>query len=91
MKGTTSQSATYKRDLRRHELMDSMMQASGVDALEAIVADRGQAFVGARATCRRCPHECECRQWLLSGQETQGPASFCPNACFFRRLQAARC
>ena len=67
MKGTTSQSVTYKLDRRRHELMDSMMQASGVDTLEAIVADWGQAFVGARATCRRCPHESECRQWLLSG------------------------
>jgi hypothetical protein len=90
MKGTTSQSATYKLNLRRHELMDSMMQASGADALEAIAAERGQAFVSARATCRWCPHESECRQWLLSGRETQGPASFCPNACFFRSLQAAQ-
>ncbi len=90
MKGTTSQSATYKLNLRQHELMDRMMQASGVDAPEAIAAEGGQAFVTGRATCRRCPHESACRQWLLSGQETQGPARFCPNACFFRRLQAAR-
>jgi hypothetical protein len=89
MKGTNSQSAAYQLNLRRHDLMDCMMQASGVDALEAIVAERGQAFVNARAACRLCPHEIECRQWLLSDQETQGPASFCPNACFFRRLQAS--
>jgi hypothetical protein len=69
---------------RREELMDQMMQTLGVDVLTAIRLDRGQSFVDARARCRECLHESECRIWLDLPQGLPSPPDFCPNANFFR-------
>ena len=81
----TSTPSWLKEVLRRQELMDSVMQKSGVDVLTAIRADNGQAFFEARTKCRVCPHERDCRNWWLESCETlRLPPNFCPNANFFR-------
>jgi hypothetical protein len=69
---------------RRQELMDHMVQSLGVDVLTAIRVGDGQAFVEARARCRNCLHESECRNWLVSPETLPFPPNFCPNANFFR-------
>jgi hypothetical protein len=68
---------------RRQELMDQMMQTLGVDVLTAVRLDKGQGFVRARARCRDCLHESECRLWLDSSPILPLPPNFCPNADFF--------
>jgi hypothetical protein len=81
----TSTPSWLKQILRRQELMDSVMQTSGVDVLTAIRADNGQAFFEARAKCRVCLHERDCRNWWLESCEAlRQPPNFCPNANFFR-------
>jgi hypothetical protein len=72
---------------RRHELMDRMMQTSGVDVLAALRVDGGLAFIEARAKCRLCRHEDACRGWLGSCEGLQTPPDFCPNASFFLSLR----
>jgi hypothetical protein len=80
----TSTGSWLKQVVRRQELMDSVMQKSGVDVLTAIRADDGQAFFEARAKCRVCTHERDCRNWWLESSEgTRLPPNFCPNANFF--------
>jgi len=69
---------------RRQELMDQMMQTLGVDVLTAVRLDSGQTFVRARARCRDCLRESECRKWLDRPQGSPLPPDFCPNADFFR-------
>jgi len=69
---------------RRQALMDEMMERLGVDVLIAVRMDNGQGFVRARARCRDCLHESECRQWLDSSPILPMPPAFCPNAEFFR-------
>ena len=76
-------SSWLKHVRRRQELMDSVMQKSGVDVLTAVRADNGQAFFEARAKCRDCLHESDCRSWWLS-EALPLPPNFCPNANFFR-------
>lgn len=61
------------------------MQASGIDALMAVRLDEGQALVTARARCRQCLHESECRNWLESAAGLPLPPDFCPNASFFQK------
>jgi adenine-specific DNA glycosylase len=86
----TSTPSWLKEVLRRQELMDSVMQKSGVDVLTAIRADNGQAFFEARTKCRVCPHERDCRNWWLESCETlRLPPNFCPNANFFRACKRA--
>jgi hypothetical protein len=75
---------TLKQVLRRQELMDRMMQTSGVDVLTAVRVDGGLAFVEARAKCRYCLHEGECQNWLESSEGPRMPPDFCRNANFFR-------
>ncbi len=75
---------TFNQAHRRQELMDHMMQRAGVDVLTAIGVDDGRAFVEARARCRTCLHESECRNWLESSETLLLLPDFCPNANFFR-------
>jgi len=63
----------------RQGLMDSMMEKCGVDVLEAVRAENGDAFFSARAKCRDCVHEDDCRNWCL-----ESPPNFCANAEYFR-------
>lgn len=73
----------FARVLRRHELMDEMIEAQGVDLLSAVRS--GDGFVRARDNCRKCQCEGACRDWML---ESSGePAEFCPNVDFFRALK----
>lgn len=74
---------TLEQVLLRQELMDRMMQTSGVDVLTAVRVDGGLAFVEARAKCRYCPHEGACGDWLESSEGLQRPPDFCHNARFF--------
>ena len=67
--------------LRRHALMDHMMDVTGVEPITAIRT--GDGFVTARAKCRNCPHETGCRAWILEGGGAE-PPEFCANAEFFR-------
>jgi hypothetical protein len=69
--------------LRRHELMDEMIEAQGVDLLTAVRA--GEDFVRARDNCRKCQCEGACREWFLEKSDT--PAEFCPNVEFFGALK----
>ncbi|MGB3020505.1 MAG: DUF6455 family protein [Methyloceanibacter sp.] len=71
------------RALRRHELMDEMMEKQGVAVIAAVRA--GDAFVEARANCRDCACETACRNWFL--EESEDPAEFCPNLDFFTTLK----
>jgi|SRR5581483_6856171 len=68
---------------RRQALMDSMMEQCGVDTLKAVRVDNGDAFFTARAKCRDCVHEDDCRRWLLEKPGSL-PPNFCPNADYFR-------
>jgi hypothetical protein len=73
----------FQQALRRHALMDEMMETSGVDPIAAVRT--GEGFVAARATCCECTHDDGCRTWFLEGGDALGqPAEFCPNAEFFR-------
>jgi hypothetical protein len=73
----------FQQALRRHALMDYMMETSGVDLPTAVRA--GDAFVKARAKCRACSHEDDCRAWILEGGGAlRQPPDFCANAEFFR-------
>jgi hypothetical protein len=74
---------TLKQVQRRQQLMDRMMQASGVDVLTAVRVDGGLAFAEARTKCRYCLHEGACRNWLDSFKGLQMPPDLCPNASFF--------
>jgi hypothetical protein len=69
---------------RRYELMDQMMQKRGVDIEAACTVDGGLALLEARAKCRYCLHEEECRRWLTIRAPRRSP-DFCPNAAFFVR------
>ena len=69
----------------REELMDAMMETTGVDVLKVISAENGAAFMRARANCRACRSEVACRLWLADTfEEVRSPPEFCPNANFFR-------
>jgi len=74
---------TLKQVQRRQELMDRMMQTSGVDVLTAVRVDGGLAFAEARAKCRYCLHDGACRGWLEPSKGLQMPPDFCPNSTFF--------
>lgn len=76
----TSRWPVFARVLRRHALMDEMIEKQGVDLIAAIRA--GDGFVQARARCRDCSHEGDCRDWFL--EDAGAPAQFCPNLEFFR-------
>jgi len=81
----TPQWPMFKEVLCRQGLMDDMMERCGVDVLDVIRKDRGQAFVDARARCRSCPWVQTCRNWLLVSEGTgPWPPDFCPNAGIFR-------
>src|SRR6266545_3972737 len=69
---------------RRQALMDSMMEKCGVDVLKAVRAEKGDAFFAARAKCRDCAHEDDCRDWLKMEMPDSLPPNFCPNADYFR-------
>lgn len=68
---------------RRQELMDCVMEKCGVDVLKSVRAQNGDGFFEARAKCRVCAHEDNCRSWCLKASQLL-PPSFCPNANFFR-------
>ena len=78
-----STSLWLKKIRRRQDLMDSVMERCEVDPLAAVRVESGEAFFLARAKCRQCLHEDDCRNWWL---ETSGslPPNFCPNADFLR-------
>ena len=59
----TSTPSWLKEVFRRQELMDSVMQKSGVDVLTAIRADNGQAFFEARTKCRVTARDREFTDW----------------------------
>ena len=73
---------------RRHELMDRMLQKRGVDANAGRRVDGGLAFHEARAKCRYCLHEEECRRWLTIRTPRTSP-DFCPNTAFFVTCRSA--
>jgi hypothetical protein len=73
----------FARALRRHALMDEMMETQGVDLVAAVRA--GDGFVRARANCRDCAREANCRTWFL--EQSCEPAEFCPNGEFFASLK----
>jgi hypothetical protein len=77
----------FNEVLRRHELMDGMMQKSGVDVPRAVRVDGGLAFIEARAKCRYCLHEDVCQDWLEASRGPQTAPVFCPNARFFHALR----
>jgi len=79
-----STSSWLKQIRRRQELMDSVMERCGVDVLAAVRAESGEAFFVARAKCRECLQEDNCRNWWLeaSGSLRRLPPNFCPNADF---------
>jgi hypothetical protein len=62
--------------------MNRMMQKREVDLCAALEVDGGLAFIEARAKCRYCLHEEECRRWLTI-RTPRRPPDFCPNAAFF--------
>jgi hypothetical protein len=80
----TSTPSWLTQALRQQELMDQMMERVGVDVLTTVRADNGQAFFDARAKCRDCRHESDCRNWLELSETLRVPPYFCPNANFFR-------
>jgi hypothetical protein len=84
MADTPSRWPRFARVLRKHALMDEMMEAQGVDLLAAVRS--GDAFVEARANCRDCPNDEACRSWFL--EHTGEPAEFCPNGEFFAALKS---
>jgi hypothetical protein len=73
----------FARILRRHALMDEMMEKQGVDLVAAVRT--GDGFVRARDNCRKCQSEGACRDWFLETADTH--ADFCPNADFFAALK----
>ena len=77
----------FRRVLRRQRLMDAMMKASGVDVLETIRVDAGQAFLDARSKCRNCHNERQCRLWIQSGEVGRDAPDFCPNSTLFRKCK----
>ena len=76
----------FSEVLRRQGLMDDMMERCGIDMVDLIRRDNGQSFAVARAKCRSCIREMDCRAWLLASGtiEAVSPPEFCPNAELFR-------
>jgi hypothetical protein len=74
----------FREVLIRQELMDNMMERSGVDVLDVIRKDRGASFVEARTKCRLCSCAKICREWVLAANGELSPPDFCPNAGIFR-------
>jgi hypothetical protein len=75
--------ADFAPRLRRHDLIDGIMERLGLDALVAI--SRGEGFIPARASCRNCHCVGACREWFLEVPEPA--AEFHPNSGFFARLK----
>jgi hypothetical protein len=88
MRNSTNLWPTFTRVLRRQQLMDCMMQSSGVDVAIAVRMDGGLAFMEARTKCRFCLHEDACANWLSSAEGQQEAPDFCPNAGFFFECSA---
>ena len=53
--------------------------------LKAVRAENGDGFFAARAKCRDCVREDDCRNCWLNASELA--PNFCPNADFFRECQ----
>jgi hypothetical protein len=83
MADVPSRWSQFARVLRKQALMDEMMEAQGVDRLATV--RMGEGFVRARAKCRSCDCEGECRDWFLEGSDQ--PADFCPNGELFAALK----
>ena len=77
-------------DFHRKVLMEEMMQAAGLDVLDAIDVDGGQSYVRARVKCRGCTSGLVCEDWLAEHSEGT-PPDFCPNADFFRTIKSGDC
>jgi Family of unknown function (DUF6455) len=71
----------FQQILRRHALMDYMMDKCGVDPVKVVRA--GDAFADARAKCANCPHDDGCHNWIVQGGGVE-PPDFCANAELFR-------
>ena len=78
-----STSLWLKKIRRRQDLMDSVIERCEVDLLAAVRVESGEAFFVARAKCRQCLHEDDCRNWWLEKSGSL-PPNFCPNADFLR-------
>jgi hypothetical protein len=78
---------SFEQTLRRHRLMDEMMEACDVDALSLVRRDRGLAFLKARTKCRYCVHDEACRAWLRFTPVAERAPDFCANAEFFASCQ----
>ena len=76
----------FSEVLRRQALMDDMMERCGIDMVDLIRRDNGQSFAEARAKCRSCMSEMDCRAWLLTSGTiaAASPPEFCPNAALLR-------
>jgi hypothetical protein len=72
------------RIFRHADLMDHMMECSGVDPAVAVGVDSGMAWYEARSKCISCCKEQQCGSWLQGSDGLQAPPEFCPNAEFFR-------
>jgi Family of unknown function (DUF6455) len=79
---------TREQVLRRHGLMDQMMEKRCVDAYAARRVDGGLAFTEARAKCSYCLQEEDCRRWLTIGTPRTSP-EFCLNGAFFLNCRGA--
>ena len=80
----------FQQILRRHALMEYMMDTTGVHLPTAVPA--GDGFVEARAKCADCPHEQGCRDWILKSKgAVRSPPEFCANAEFFRDCKHDDC
>jgi Family of unknown function (DUF6455) len=86
MRNSTNLWPTFTRVLRRQQLMDCMMQSSGVDVAIAVRMDGGLAFMEARTSVAFA--EDACANWLSSAGGQQEAPDFCPNAGFFFECSA---
>lgn len=78
------------RVLRQAELMDRVCEHLGVRPAAAARQDQGEAWYMARSRCIACVQDARCRQWLATPvNRQQQPPTFCANADFLRRSQAA--
>jgi hypothetical protein len=72
-----------RRRAQQELLFNRMIERCGVEVVEAVRLEQGEAYARAADACLLCPASGECAAWLDSGSPLA--PTFCPNLAFFRR------
>jgi hypothetical protein len=72
-----------RRRAQQELLFNRMMERCGVEVVQAVRLEQGEAYARAVDACLFCRRSGECAAWLEGGSPLA--PNFCPNFAFFRR------